>query len=169
MKNKHRIGLGKHRIQFLDYFRFVAATMKILALLLSVVPSFGGSYNSTANVMCPDGGPDGGSRECPPKTQCCTCRAEEGWTTGGCVPEGANCCGDSYCVRDTEIKCCAYFALPHGGNSLHFQCYNKTMYECPKGGGPPQPIGDVVDALSRQLRAREARATPGLGPLLSCD
>ena len=144
--------------------------MKILALLLFVVPSFGGSYNSTANVMCPEGGPPpSSSRECPPKTQCCTCTAEEGWTTGGCVPEGEKCCGDSSCVADREIKCCASFALPHGGNSRHFQCYNATMYECPKGGGPPQPIGDVVGALSRQLRAREARATPGLGPLGSCE
>ena len=102
---------------------------------------------------CPDGGPPpSGWRKCPAKTKCCTCQAEEGWTTGGCVPENDNCCGSASCPNLHDVKCCANFVTTGNGN--YFQCYNTTEYKCSRSG--PLPI------TRRPVKG-------GVGPLLGCN
>ena len=115
---------------------------------------------------CPNGGPDGGFRKCPQNTQCCTCVAEEGWTTGGCVPKNETCCGDGSCPDLPDVKCCPHFFIANGGNGAHWQCYNTSLYKCSKKGSGPHRIGDdeevdTVGALSLP--------PSGLGPDLLCN
>ena len=118
--------------------------------------------------------PPSSSRKCPSNSRCCTCVADKGWTSGGCIPKDELCCGDGSCPKSPEIKCCGYFHLLHGGNLVHFQCYNATEYKC-TGSGPSRR-GALV-ALSQRPPAHET-APPmtdldpvgyGLGPLLNCD
>ena len=122
-------------------------------------------------VTCPVGGPNPSTQTCPSGTQCCTCQAEEGWTSGGCMPENETCCGSNSCPDTPNTKCCGPFY--QGGNSPTFQCYDATKYVCDGKGNPPRPTNAAErarGALSQRLRTRTARKLKGgLGPELSCD